>query len=246
MGRGQVLRNQRLGRPGQRGSGGGRRGVEEGRGGSVGGRRGVEEGRGRGRGRGQQRNDSNLSLKHLPQQEQQSQPYKATTTTAYAGIMSSLDPSTVDNDFHVTSTTTTTTTTTANRIDDDDELMLGVFETQGNYYGNAIEKTDLQDTNFWKSNDPSVSWNMKLIDQALSIVSLADILGLPPYLTESMENQTKHLIGATLRGKNLESIDSESLPETKIAKTQYTEMEGGLDSNDDEEDLESWLDSVIS
>jgi hypothetical protein len=238
MGRGQVLRNQRLGRPGQRhGSDGG------------GGRRGEEERRGRGRGRGQQRDNS----KRFSSQSQQ-QPYETTTTTttAHIGIASSSSgpiQSTIDKDVRATT----------KREEDEEELMLGVFETQGNYYGSTGENEnkfhDLQDTTFWKNSDPIASWNMQLVDQALIKVSLSDILGLPPHVTKSMENPTRQLIGTTLRNMNEANKDgedeyknhaNESVIETKIAETKHTKMEEDPKSDDDDEDLESWLDSVIS
>ena len=221
MGRSQVLRNQRLGRPGQRGYG-------------------------RGRGRGE-RIESSSRQRRVGDANQD---WKQGD-----GRIPLNTNSVVDN-------VTISQTTTAQ---DDVDEQIKALEAHGNYYGISSsinvksENDEMGPINSFLGTVTSI--DAERIDQGLSTLSISQILNLPLYLTESLEGQSRHLVGATLRrsyeycepdAADADVVTSEKVGGPTMVMEQHANENVSSDSTmtlkeeDDEEDMEAWLDSVIS
>mmetsp|Transcript_12388 Transcript_12388/g.20529 ORF Transcript_12388/g.20529 Transcript_12388/m.20529 type:complete len:212 (-) Transcript_12388:53-688(-) len=136
-----------------------------------------------------------------------------------------------------------------------DEQLLAL-ESHGNY-ANQVSATEEDDGNIGGSSTTSIITliNVVRMQEALTTVSLGDILRLPPYLTASLEHQSRPVIGLakkqTLRDneKRIEATpaakcDAPPTPE----KLQQDNQEDAIveEEAEEENDMESWLDSVIS
>lgn len=202
MGRTQVLRNQRLGRPGQKG-----------------------------RGRGER-------IERPRKETGENAPWRLSQNDG------------VDE---------STPAKMSSQEELDDDLL--ALESHGSYYGSpsfgiAMANDDIVSSGSFLGGLTKI--DVQQIDRGLSTLSLSEILGLPPHLTESLEDQSRHVVGATLRQTyNTDetvvgsSNDNEQtiIAEEKTVETQSQELSketNGNTEDDDEDDMESWLDSVIA
>jgi hypothetical protein len=142
----------------------------------------------------------------------------------------------------------------------DEDLL--ALESHGNYHGSpsfGIAMADDDDVVLSGSFLGALTKiDVQQIDRGLSTLSLSEILGLPPHLTELLEDQSRHVVGATLRHTynhdepvvgSCNDYGQASVAEAKTVGTKSNEESKETKENtedDDEDDMESWLDSVIA
>jgi hypothetical protein len=124
--------------------------------------------------------------------------------------------------------------------DDDTQLdeKLLALESHGKYANQVTEEVDSM------TITATFKLNVDQIQKGLASVSLSEILGLPPHLTASLEEQSRHLVGATLRQSNKDTQADAS--EKKVVLVDAETKDKNDSKENDEDDMESWLDSVIS